>query len=53
MKHAAHAYLQEAADAYLKVAAVPDELESDSHTADDTVRGTPSGKQTQSNKAKF
>ena len=53
MEHAAHAYLQEAADAYLKVAAAPDELELDHHTADDSVRGTHSGKQTQSNKAKF
>ena len=53
MEHAANAYLQEAADAYLKVAAVPDELESDHHTADDSVRGTHSGKQTQSNNAKF
>ena len=45
MEHAANAYLQEAA--------VPDELESDHHTADDSVRGAHSGKQTQSNNAKF
>ena len=53
MEHAANGYLQEAADVYLKVAAVPDELESDAHAADDCARGTHSGKQTQSNKAKF
>ena len=46
VEYAANAYLQEAADAYLEVAAVPDELESDHHTADDSVRGTHSGKQT-------
>ena len=45
MEHAANAYLQEAA--------VPDELESDHHTADDSVRGAHSGKQTQSNNANF
>ncbi len=45
MEHAANAYLQEAA--------VPDELESDHHTADDSVRGAHSGKQAQSNKAKY
>ena len=45
MEHAANAYLQEAA--------VPDELESDHHTADDSVRGAHSGKQTQSDNANF
>jgi hypothetical protein len=46
-------YLEEAADAYLEVAAVPDELESDRHTADDSVRGTHSEEQTKSKKATF
>ena len=45
MEHAANAYLQEAA--------VPDELESDHHSADDSVRGAHSGKQTQSDNANF
>ena len=53
MEHAANVYLEDAADAYLEVAAVPDELESDRHTADDSVRGTHSEKQTKSKKAKF
>ena len=44
MEHAQNVYLEEAADAYLKVAAVPDELESDHHTADDSVRSTHSEK---------
>ena len=46
VEHAANAYLEEAADAYLEVAAVPDELESDHHTADISARGRHSEKQT-------
>jgi hypothetical protein len=45
--------MERAANAYLAVVADLDELESDNHTVDDSVRGTHYGKQSKSNEAKF
>ena len=45
--------MEHVANAYLEVAAVLDELESDHQTGNGSVRGTHSEKQTKSNNAKF